>query len=178
MCDAILGARGVLSGDFRLRAQEGAATRMYRLVLSAPEHTADSDCTIVTLIDIDDVARRMDVLRQRAARDALTGLDTLSEFRLKAGELLEKRIHTLRRAVRGARGQCGRGLRQRGHNAAGAAQAGRGADALTRWASAMCWRAAVGGEYWAFSCDQTGQDIIQKGIGAVLDSAIARRKCI
>ncbi len=171
LCDAILGARGVLSGDFRLRAQEGAATRMYRLVLSAPEHTADSDCTIVTLIDIDDVARRMDVLRQRAARDALTGLDTLSEFRLKAGELLEKRIH-----------HCGALCVVRVDNAdevcdsAGVTRLEllRQGGALMRDALGECDVLArgVGGEYWAFSCDQTGQDIIQKGIGAVLDSAI------
>lgn len=171
LCDAILGARGVLSGDFRLRAQPDGPTRMYRLVLSAPERSGDTDCTIVTLIDIDDVARRMDVLRQRAAQDALTGLDTLSEFRLKAGELLEKRIHhsgalCVVRADNADEVCDGAGITR--------LEVLRQGGALMRDALGECDVLArgVGGEYWAFSCDQTGLDMIQKGVGAVLDSAI------
>ncbi len=171
LCDALLSARGVLSGDFRLRASEGAPTRMYRLVLSAPERTADTDCTIATLIDLDDVAQRMEALRRRAARDELTGLDTASEFELRAGALLERPLH-----------RCGALCVARADNADAVLDGSgmtrleliRQCGALVRAALGECDVLArgVGCEFWAFSGDQTGLDIIQKGIGAVLDSAL------
>lgn len=171
LCDALLSARGALSGDFRLRAQEGEPARMYRLVLSAPRHTGDSDSTIGTLIDLDDVAQRMDALRRRAARDELSGLDTLSEFKLRAGGLLERRIQ-----------QCGALCVVRADNSdevcdsAGLTRAEllrRGGE-LAREALGECDVIArgVGDEYWAFSCGKTGMDIVQKGVSAVLDSDI------
>lgn len=175
LCDAALGTRGVLSGDFRLRSQADAPARMYRMILSAPERSGDVNYTIVTLIDLDDVARRMDELRRRAAQDALTGLATLSEFRLRAGDMLEKRLH-----------HCGALCVVRADNSdevcdgAGMTRLEllRQCGALMRTALGECDVLArgVGGEYWAFTCDQTGMDIIQKGISTVLDSALGNEQ--
>ena len=169
LCDAAMTTRGRLTGDFRLRSAPDAPLRMYRVTLSTPEPSGDTVSTVATLVDLDDVAGRMEQMRRRAAHDALTGLDTLSEFRLKAGALLCRPTHHFGAlafilidnadAVRDSGGMTQEELLRM------CADTVRGAmsecDVLAR---------GIGGTFWIFSGDQTGMDIIQKGLTRLMNS--------
>lgn len=171
LCNAMLNARGVLSGDFRLRTAPDKPMRMYRMVLSVPEHTDETDCTIVTLIDLDDVSQRIEALRLRASRDAITGLNTLSEFRIRSGNLLERPMHHFGAVAVIRSDNTGRVL-----DAADMPQD----ELLLKCSALICdalaecdvFARGVGSEYWVFSGDPTGLEIIQKGISPIMDSGI------
>lgn len=172
LCDALLSARGKVSGDLRLRREPGAPARMYRLTLSEPEYSGDNMAAIATLVDIDDVAQRMDALRQRAACDEVTGLCTASELRIKAGRLLNRPNHHFGTLAF---------IRSDNQDAVCDACPGLTQDELMRMCAGLVREAfgecdvfarGAGDEFWVFSGDQTGVEIIQKGMNKIMDSAL------
>lgn len=172
LCDALLNARGKVSGDLRLRRKPDAPTRMYRLTLSEPEFSGDNISVMATMVDLDDVAQRMDALRQRAACDDVTGLATASEMRIQAGRLLNRPNHHFGTLAF---------VRSDNQDAVCDACADLTRDELMRMCAGMITDAfnecdvfarGAGNEFWVFSGDQTGVEIIQKGMNKVMDSAL------
>ena len=146
--------------------------RMYRLTLSEPEYSGDNMAAIATLVDIDDVAQRMDALRQRAACDEVTGLCTASELRIKAGRLLNRPNHHFGTLAF---------IRSDNQDAVCDACPGLTQDELMRMCAGLVREAfgecdvfarGAGDEFWVFSGDQTGVEIIQKGMNKIMDSAL------
>ena len=174
LCDALISAHGKVSGDIRLRRAPDAPMRMYRLTLSEPEYSGDNASAMATLIDIDDVAQRMDALRQRAACDETTGLATASELRIQAGRLLERPNHHFGTLTF---------IRADNQDAVCEANPTVSQHELMRMSGALITDAfrecdvfarGAGNEFWVFSGDQTGLEIIQKGMNKIMDSDLCK----
>lgn len=170
LCDALISAHGKITGDIRLRRAPDAPMRMYRLTLSEPEYSGDNASAMATLIDIDDVAQRMDALRQRAACDETTGLATASELRIQAGRLLERPNHHFGTLAF---------IRADNQDAVCEANPGVSQHQLMRMSALLITDAFsecdvfardAGNEFWVFSGDQTGSEIIQKGMNRIMES--------
>lgn len=172
LCDAILTARGMLSADFRMRRTPDGPFHMYRMTLSAPKFSGDCASTVATMVDLEDLAQRVEQLKLRAARDELTGLSTLSELKIRASRMLERPLHHFGTLAM---------IATDNQDAACDSAGGMSHNELIMQCSELVSEAmgecdliahGGGGQFWVFSGDQTGTEIIQKGMNAIMDSKL------
>lgn len=172
LCDAILTARGMLSADFRMRRTPDGPFHMYRMTLSAPKVSGECASTVATMVDLEDLAQRVGQLKMRAARDELTGLSTLSELKICASRMLERPLHHF-----GTLAMIAADNQDAACDSAGGMSHNDliiQCSELVREAMGECDLIAHGGggQFWVFSGDQTGTEIIQKGMNAIMDSKL------